>query len=127
MAYIERCEKSWIPCAMIGDGINDAPALKRSFVGIAVGGVGSDVAVEAADIAIVNDGIGELPHLIELARHTMRVIKGNLTFAMALNFVAIILAFVAVLDPVSGALVHNCGSVFVIINSALLLRWVKKG
>ena len=56
----------------------------------------------------------------------MRVIKGNLTFAMVLNFVAIVAAFVAVLDPVSGALVHNCGSVFVIANSALLLRWAKK-
>ena len=80
-----------------------------------------------AFIAIVGDGIGELPHLVELSRHTMRIIKGNLTFAMALNFVAIVLAFAAVLDPVSGALVHNCGSVFVIINSALLLRWANKG
>ncbi len=57
----------------------------------------------------------------------MRVIKANLTFAMTLNFVAIILAFIAVLDPVSGALVHNCGSVIVIVNSALLLRWAAKG
>lgn len=69
MAYVERCENNLMACAMVGDGINDAPALKRAFVGIVAGGVGSDVAVEAADIAIVNDGIGELPHLIELARH----------------------------------------------------------
>ncbi len=126
MAYIERSEAAGARCAMVGDGINDAPALRRSFVGIAVGGVGSDVAVEAADIAIVNDDISALPHLIGLSRHTMRVIRANLTFSMGLNFLAIVLAFLAVLDPVSGALVHNCGSVLVIVNSSLLLRWEKK-
>ncbi len=126
MAYIEQSEAEGVRCAMVGDGVNDAPALKRSFVGIAVGGVGSDVAVEAADIAIVNNDISSLTHLVELSRHTMRVIRANLTFSMGLNFLAIILAFAAVLDPVSGALVHNCGSVFVIISSSLLLRWEKK-
>ncbi len=126
MAYIEQSEAEGVRCAMVGDGVNDAPALKRSFVGIAVGGVGSDVAVEAADIAIVNNDISNLTHLVELSRHTMRVIRANLTFSMSLNFLAIILAFAAVLDPVSGALVHNCGSVFVIISSSLLLRWEKK-
>ncbi len=123
MVYIEQSEAEGVRCAMVGDGVNDAPALKRSFVGIAMGGVGSDVAVEAADIAIVNNDISNLAHLVELSRHTMRVIRANLTFSMGLNFLAIILAFLAILDPVSGALVHNCGSVFVILNSALLLRW----
>ena len=126
MRYIERTEREGTPCAMIGDGINDAPALKRAFVGIAVGGVGSDVAVEAADLVIASGGISEVPHLFALSRQMMRRIKANLTFSMALNFVAIILAFLAVLDPVSGALVHNCGSVFVIVNSAFLLRWSAK-
>lgn len=126
MRYIERTEREGAPCAMIGDGINDAPALKRAFVGIAVGGVGSDVAVEAADLVIVNGGISEVPHLLALSRQMIRRIKANLTFSMALNFAAIILAFLAVLDPVSGALVHNCGSVFVIVNSAFLLRWSPK-
>ena len=126
LAYIERSEWDCERCAMVGDGINDAPALKRAFVGIAVGGVGNDVAVEAADIAIVSGGVSGLPHLVGLSRHAMRVIKANLTFAMTLNFVAIVLAFLAVLDPVSGALVHNCGSVLVIVNSAMLLRWERR-
>ncbi len=126
MAYIEQVERGGIRCAMVGDGVNDAPALRRSYVGIAVGGVGSDIAVEAADIVIVGEGVTELPHLLALSRHMMRVIKANLTFSMMLNFVAIILAMTAVLDPVTGALVHNCGSVFVIVNSAFLLRWARK-
>jgi P-type E1-E2 ATPase len=126
LSYIERCEKKGEFVCMVGDGINDAPALKRSYVGIAMGGVGSDVAIDAADIVMVKDGIEELPHLLALSRHMMRVIKANLTFSMGLNFVAVILAFAAVLDPVSGALVHNCGSVFVIANSSFLLTWSQR-
>ena len=123
MAYIERTEQEGAYAAMVGDGINDAPALRRAYVGVAMGGVGSDIAVEAADIAIMGDNISELPFLVALSKHTMRVIKGNITFSMTLNFIAIALALTAVLNPVTGALVHNCGSVFVVVNSAFLLRW----
>ena len=123
LRYIEESRQ---PVCMIGDGINDAPALKRGMVGIAMGGVGSDIAVDAADIALVDDEIRELPHLIGLARKMMSTIRLNLCFSMGLNFLAIVLAIANVLDPVSGALVHNAGSVLVIINSALLLRWKKR-
>lgn len=126
LGYIGEYEQRKEPVCMIGDGINDAPALKKAQVGIAMGGIGSDIAVDAADIALVNDDIREIPHLLRLSKRMMTVIKWNLTFSMALNFVAIILAMTGILNPVVGALVHNAGSVFVIIHSAFLLRWRKR-
>lgn len=85
----------------------------------AVGGVGSDIAVDAAGIVLVDDKVKELPHLIALSKRMMRTIKHNITFSLTLNFIAI----TGTLNPVVGALVHNAGSVLVITNSALLLKW----
>lgn len=126
LTYIEISQKENKSICMIGDGINDAPALKKACVGIAMGGIGSDIAVDAADIALVNDAVKEIPHLLLLARRMMFTIKCNLTFSMTLNFIAVILAMTGILNPIVGALVHNAGSVVVIINSAFLLKWKKK-
>ena len=126
LGIIDDFQKNGYPVCMVGDGVNDAPSLKKAMVGIAMGGVGSDIAVDAADIALVNDDIKELPHLFRLSKRMMTTIKFNLSFSMLLNIAAVMLAMAGILNPVVGALVHNGGSVFVIINSSLLLKWKYK-
>lgn len=123
LVHIRAYQAAGDKVCMIGDGVNDAPALKAADVGIAMGCVGSDIAVDAADIALVDDEVTELPHLIALSKRMMRTIKLNITFSLTLNFIAIVLAITGTLNPVVGALVHNAGSVLVITNSALLLKW----
>ena len=123
LKWIASYQKQQENVCMIGDGINDAPALKKADVGIAMGGIGSDIAIDAADIALIDDKIEQLPHLIALSRRMMLVIKCNLTFSMGLNFVAILLAITGMINPIMGALIHNTGSVLVIINAFLLLHY----
>lgn len=125
LTLIGSFQKQGTAVCMIGDGINDAPALKKADVGIAMGKTGSDIAVEAADLALIEDQIQEFPHLMALSRRMMITIKCNLTFSMVLNFIAILLAISGILGPVAGALVHNAGSVVVIMHSAFLLKWKK--
>ena len=121
--YIKQEQLNGNKIAIIGDGINDAPSLRKANVGIAMGDIGSDVSIEAANIALINDNIGDTPHLIAIARKTLKTINLNIAFSLALNITAMILAILGILGPIEGALVHNIGSVIVIIYSSTLVNY----
>ncbi len=121
--YIKREQIKGNRIAMIGDGINDAPSLKKANVGIAMGSMGSEISIESANIALINDNIGDIPHLMAIAKKTIKTINTNIAFSLIINIIAMALAILGMLGPIEGALIHNIGSVIVIIYSATLLRY----
>lgn len=123
---VENFGKEGKKVCMLGDGINDAPALKKADVGIAMGKIGSDMAIDSADIVLISDDINKISYIRQLSSKVIKTIYINLTISMTINFVFVLLSIMGLLTPIQGAIVHNIGSFGVILNSALILRWRAK-
>jgi len=120
LAHVEKMMEGHT-VAVIGDGINDALALSKAHIGIAMGAMGSDTAIQSADIALMNNNLSNIPYVIKLAQKTRNIIYQNIILAFSVSIVMIFFAGAGIITPLAGAFFHNIGAFLVLLNSGRVM------